>query len=390
MPVDFCTLFEPLSVDLFLASYWEAKPIHISGNGSRNFDDLVAPRDLDQFLSRSDIRYPSVRLVQGGVELTRDEYTREFRLGGHLSDDLIVNDRLFSAYNAGATIVVQQLQQSLPGFGVVTNAFEEAFGCNVHASAFITPPRSQGFTAHYDTHSFLAFQLSGSKNWNLYDTTALPPIREDRETELPWSQVAPTQQIELHAGDLLYVPRGTFHDAETSDDPSIHMTIGFFPPTWLDVTRAAISAASSQKTLRHAVPVAYEQSDLDAAVTDTIANLDLLGALRLLQSGYQARRTDVRSGRLLDALSEQEWCDETRLRPHPHLSFSIENAGPDRLKIAFFGKQILLPEAIQSTLKVIASRPSFTLGELQRTLDRPSTYTLCRRLVREGLLTVDR
>ena len=388
--MDFSTLLAPLSVDEFLASYWEARPIHISDPGSGKFDNLIKIGDLDQFLSRSDIRYPSVRLVRGGVELPIEEYAREFRLGSHLSHDLIDNEKLFAAYHAGATIVLQQLQQSLPGFGVITNAFEDAFECNVHASAFITPPQAQGFTAHYDTHSFLALQLSGSKKWNLYDSTDLLPIREDRETELPWSRVEPTRRLVLRTGDLLYVPRGTFHDAETSDEASIHMTIGFFPPTWLDVARAAVSAATCQNVLRRAVPVAYEQNHADPAVTDTLRNLDLPGALRSLQSSFRARRTDIRSGRLLDALSEQGWCDETSLRPHLHLTFSIEEEGAERLRIAFLGKWISLPRAVRPTLDIIASQPSFTIGELRQNLDKASIYTLCRRLVREGLLTVNR
>lgn len=384
---DLSTLFHPLSINEFVSRYWETEPLYLASAGRQSFEHIIKIKEIDAFLSRSDIRHPSLRLVKGGVELPLESYTREFRLGSHLSHDLVVNDKIFAEYHRGATIVLQQLQQSIPGFAPVSNAFEDVFGCNVHASAFITPPSAQGFTAHYDTHSFVALQLWGSKRWNLYDKTELPPIREDRETERPWTRVDPTSQLTLRAGDLLYVPRGTFHDAETSDEPSIHMTIGFFPPNWIDVGRAALAGASSQEPLRQSIPVARDLDNPDPLVVALLNNLDLLGAVRRLRSGNEAKRTDVRTGRLLDALSEDDWSESTRLHLHSHLAFKIEPDGQERVAIVFQGKRVSLPKGAEPALKEIISRRSFSLSDLGTNLDQASALILCRRLMREGFLT---
>jgi hypothetical protein len=54
---------------------------------------------------------------------------------------------------------IQHMQKALTDFASVANRLEEFFGASIHSSCFITPPNSQGFTAHYDTYSFFAVQL---------------------------------------------------------------------------------------------------------------------------------------------------------------------------------------------------------------------------------------
>lgn len=384
-------LLAPITLTEFLDRYWEAQPLHISGRDQSNYDNLVQIAEIDGFLSRTDVRHPSVRLVKNGSEVRLDAYTRELRIGGHKSHDQIINDRLFSEYSSGSTIILQQLQDSIPGFGVFTNALENTFSCNVHASAFITPKAAQGFTAHCDTYSFFALQISGEKRWNLYDRTPLLPIRDDRIDEKPWSPVEPTQQLVMRSGDLLYVPRGVFHDAETSDQPSIHITVGFFSPNWIDVTKAALAEASFRPELRAAVQVGGSGLGIFKAAEAAISELDLSAGLRKLQDFFVSRRVDVRIGRLLDALSEQEWTSETRFRIHPHLDFSIRaDEGKQRVGIAFAGKEVLLPIFVAPTLSLMSEQTSFTIRELGSALNEISAQTLCKRLVREGFLTVAR
>ena len=48
----------------------------------------------------------------------------------------------------------------------------------------------------------------------------------------------------LEVGDVLYLPRGQIHAAETNSEPSAHLTVGLHPPTMLTL---AIAALSSQR-----------------------------------------------------------------------------------------------------------------------------------------------
>jgi bifunctional lysine-specific demethylase and histidyl-hydroxylase NO66 len=96
-------------------------------------------------------------------------------------------------------------------------------------NAYLTPAESQGFGAHCDDHDVLILQIQGSKIWHLYNDTDLPPhvSPETIDTaELP----LPTD-LRLEVGDVLYVPRGRIHAAETTSEPSIHLTVAINAPT---------------------------------------------------------------------------------------------------------------------------------------------------------------
>jgi ribosomal protein L16 Arg81 hydroxylase len=45
----------------------------------------------------------------------------------------------------------------------------------------------------------------------------------------------PLLDVELEAGDALYLPRGYVHAALTTDVDSVHLTIGVLSTTWYDV-----------------------------------------------------------------------------------------------------------------------------------------------------------
>ena len=50
--------------------------------------------------------------------------------------------------------------------------------------------------------------------------------------------------LRLEVGDVLYLPRGQVHAAETNSEPSIHLTVGFHAPTLLML---AVGALYSQR-----------------------------------------------------------------------------------------------------------------------------------------------
>jgi hypothetical protein len=264
------------------------------------------------------------------------------------------------------------------------------FGCNVHGSCFITPPSAQGFTSHYDTYSFFALQLFGTKKWNLYGRTMLPPIREDRDVDEPGPSGPPTQQLMLKAGDFLYVPRGLYHDAETSQDPSIHLTLGFFAPNWIDVIRSALAELHSDEALRRA---AFGKNDHDflaeaSSIKDLLMRrLDLRKGLELLQREYFDRRVDVRTDRLLDGLSAECISAETTLRLQSGLPYTLTRSeNRERAELQFASKKLSYPAVIEGVLRLMIDSQPFTVHSLPTTMSESSLLLLCQQLLREGFL----
>src|SRR5205823_12677252 len=121
---------------------------------------------------------------------------------------------------------------------------------------------SQGLAAHWDGHDILVLQIAGRKCWRIYDApvalpTDLPPtfaFERARPPAAPGSfrhwiahpapdafgPEAPAGEIELRAGDLLYLPRGHGHEARTDETMSIHVTLGLYAVTWADLLCLAV------------------------------------------------------------------------------------------------------------------------------------------------------
>ena len=151
----------------------------------------------------------------------------------------------------------------------------------------------------------------------------------------------------LEPGDMLYMPRGWLHQALTSDEDSLHLTIGVNVYTWLDALRAALESCADELELRRSVP------------DDGVAAADLLARSRRGSSpttsfGVAARSSCARAGRCSDGgLSELRAIDsltaETVLERRPTVLSELEDGA-----LVFEGKTVRVPERALPELKAIA------------------------------------
>lgn len=86
-------------------------------------------------------------------------------------------------------------------------------------------------------HLQLSNQLLGTKTWRLHkevDGFKLPSQPSGNLTQ----DIAgkPISEVTLQVGDVLYLPRGTVHQAVAQDEPSVHLTISTYQKwTWGDL-----------------------------------------------------------------------------------------------------------------------------------------------------------
>jgi hypothetical protein len=105
----------------------------------------------------------------------------------------------------------------------------------------------QGFAPHYDDVDVFILQVSGYKRWRAYAPRgwhALPRFSSGNFNE---SQADLGRKILDHVlapGDILYLPRGTIHQAEAlEDEHSLHLTLSSHQRcTWLDLIITAFEA----------------------------------------------------------------------------------------------------------------------------------------------------
>jgi len=175
-----------------------------------------------------------VRLVREKEKKGPDSY----RLGdGSLDVDGVRND-----FGQGYTIVVDGVERYVRAIASLARAIEVELNFPIQVNTYVTPPGSKGLVPHYDAHDVLILQIQGSKTWHLYPGADVPPheMQRDQDPAIPTDDLPSPTDLRLEPGDVLYLPRGRVHSAETTSDPSVHLTVGIHAPTVLMLAIGAL------------------------------------------------------------------------------------------------------------------------------------------------------
>jgi ribosomal protein L16 Arg81 hydroxylase len=387
-------LLSPVSAETFGHDYWQKQPLLIQRDAPDYYRDLLTLDGIDQFLSLSSLHESEVQVVVGGRKAA--PYTLAAERPGGRDQALEV---LYEHYRNGATITVQFLHQRWAPLAELCRSMGDELSATVQANVYLTPPAAQGFKPHYDTHDVFIAQVYGAKRWRLYRSPFRLPLDTQRYSMPPEGPGVPDREIELDAGDLLYLPRGIVHDATSADTASLHLTIGATHPTWPGVLHSLIDKASAlDPRYREALPIGFARDPRTARASEQhLANLlaDLADIMRTESPVVDAART-VRArswpalrGHLLDLEGVRSLDLDTPLRRRPDLRWTLTR---DRtvISLEFHGKSIRLPGGLASELEFAATGTEFTGREIPGNLDEEGRLTLITALAREGFLCLSR
>lgn len=163
-----------------------------------------------------------------------------------LADGQLDVARVRRDFAAGYTVVMDGVERYARAVASLARSIEVELNFPIQVNAYLTPPGSRGLVPHYDGHDVLILQVQGSKTWHVYDGVDIPPreMQRGKDTAVAIGvQPLPTD-VRLAAGDVLYLPRGRVHAAETTTEQSIHLTVGIHAPTVLMLAMAALYSRS--------------------------------------------------------------------------------------------------------------------------------------------------
>ena len=231
-------LLAPITVEAFLDKIWAATHLHVDRHSAGYFDSLLpGPSALDELLELYRLEPSAVRLMREKDKRGSDSYRL---VDGNLDLVGIRND-----FADGFTIVVDGVERYVRAIASLAHSIEVELNFPTQVNAYITPPGSRGLVPHYDDHDVLILQIQGSKIWHLYDATEMPPHEmQRRDKAVPADGLPSPTDLRLQVGDLLYVPRGLVHAADTDAEPSIHLTVGIHAPTALTLAIGALYSLS--------------------------------------------------------------------------------------------------------------------------------------------------
>jgi hypothetical protein len=391
MALSFEWLIDPISPKIFFEEYYERKPLLITGRQASKYESLLSVDAIDRYLATAMPCTPDVFMVNAARELKVEDYS----FPNSDPPGRIDLPRAYQLFASGSTISLSQLHERLPQLTALCRSVEKTFSGHFQTNIYLSPPNAQGFKTHYDSHDVFVLQVAGSKLWTLNDTLIELPLHGqgfDPEKHIPGPV---TRELTLQAGDLFYCPRGLFHAARSTDEVSLHITLGLIGKTWADVITEAVSEAClASPTFRANLPIGFANPGFDStqaaetfrSLVDTFARNAQLGPIleRLAEDFVKSRRPDLYGG-LQELHGAPEILPETRVEPRPHLIYRLREEG-EELVILFGSTRIGFPSFAGDAVRFALRGTPFVVRELPGQLDEPGKVVLVRRLIKEGLL----
>jgi lysine-specific demethylase/histidyl-hydroxylase NO66 len=364
--------------------------VHLHETDPDDLVGLLSLDDADALLTGSGIRTPAVRVAKDGQVLGDAAYVRQgATIAGKPLGGLVDPRKALALFADGATVVFQGLHRYHPPLTDLVARLELELGHPCQANAYLTPPGSQGFAVHEDSHDVFVFQTHGTKLWEVHHPRGERPCEHGSH-----AVDCRVDDVLLRPGLSMYLPTGTPHAARAQDDASLHVTIGINQLTWRGVVRRSLDALLAEVD-DEPLPAAWtERPELLAdglaarvsALASSLTDLDPRAAAEAEAGRFLTGRNSRLRGGLHDVLAVGTIGAGSVLTRRPGRPCVVTPLGDDRLRVLIGDRHLDVPARLAGALEVVRTAATFTPGDLG--LDAQSNLVLARRLVREGLLEV--
>ena len=270
----------------------------------------------------------------------------------------------------------------------------------MQANAYVTPPSSRGFSAHYDVHDVFVLQLAGHKHWTVH-----APVHPDPLRDQPWNDhagavaarvrdEAPAIDTVLDPGDAMYLPRGWLHAATALGEVSAHLTVGVHVVTRYALVEALTALIARDPALRASLPLGIDVADAEqlaphldvvrAALVDAVGRVDPEDVARRVRGRVWAggRPEPVRP--MAGAAFAEGLAAGDVVRRRTGLRHRLLPDG-DRVVLELPDRQVGLPAATAPAVTALLDGSPRVVGSLPD-MDEADQLVLVRRLLREGVL----
>jgi lysine-specific demethylase/histidyl-hydroxylase NO66 len=227
-------LLHPITPDRFMAEYYGRKPLHIPAEAGAPKAGLIRWPEFNGLLGQVAAWTPqTLRLVRDGHPMAAEYYCDE--VDSQNGKTLRPNPAKVEIFlSTGASLVANDVQTMTPNLRDLSTMLGTAFKAKIGANAYCSFGGVRAFATHFDLHDVFAVQVEGEKMWRIYEGQADRPVAyplPDDQVK-PWFEQTrgrPIADIIMRPGDVLYLPRGRYHDALAQPGASLHVTYSVTP-----------------------------------------------------------------------------------------------------------------------------------------------------------------
>jgi len=250
------SLIDPISIEQFDRDYFSKRPLHLKAR-------LAPETGLETIGGWREILRGQALRIEGhrafvDIDPTAD---REQSLATEL--DVLLKQ--------GGPVIVNKIDKIHPVALSIASTIATGLSGRTGANAYISPNRKDAQDLHADDHEVVVLQLHGTKRWTIGSSIARGMVASNlfnidhktlKRRALEHDQF---RAIDLDPGDLLYLPRGMFHQATSVSAISIHMTFSALRPTGLDFAEVVLKELITDVKSRDYFPK-FEPGDENTAI----------------------------------------------------------------------------------------------------------------------------
>jgi len=378
-------LIGPTPNDEFFESYFEQQPLLALRNEPDRFNDLLSLDRIDEVIASEELQTGALDMARAEPRIRREDYT--------FSNGTVDRGAVVNQFGNGATIILPHLHTHDATLADFCRAMENVFCTHLQTNIYLTPPGNQGFNIHYDDHDVFVVQISGAKDWRLYESPIQNPFRGEAFSPDVHKAGEPTKTFTMKAGDCIYIPRGLMHDANTAgDEPSLHITVGLIVKTWADLMLEAVSeVALREPAFRRALPPGFARDDYDRKaaedyfkklVTGFAANADFEESFELFIENFIRSRSPNTRGGVVSA--SKPILPDDRFCLRPNTPFRLRSNDEEALLIAPGGEIPVDVKAVKGLEQALSGK-SFGI-EVFADLPGEEAQKVLKKIVAFGLV----
>jgi bifunctional lysine-specific demethylase and histidyl-hydroxylase MINA len=243
---------------------------------------------------------------------------------------------------------------------------------------------------HDDDHDILVVQLRGSKRWHVATAPSELPNTWNRRAPV----LGPHQSFDVHPGDMIYLPRGTWHTVDSTEN-SLHLSIGFTPLTLREGLIAALDHLADLDRSWRTTIGARMAFDLRTGSVERLAQPLAEAAARLATAcgtpGFLASALQFRSSRVISQLAPLQAAAAPALDLHSELvqtdlAFCHLTASPERIDVSYPGGHLYIHRGAQPCVEFIVNSRRFRVRDIPGEVGDDVRLSLAARFVQIGLL----
>lgn len=391
----FTNLISPVTVKDFFQNYFEKNFLHVQRDDANYYHNVLNINELDRYFQARNLTHDFLRVTNNGGDYNPDSWTRFEQRSNTDPYRIVVIEKLFSLFNEGATIIINAAQTAIPSLTSFCSSLEHELKTWVQPNIYITPPESQGFVPHFDPHDVFVIQITGRKKWLLYDYPEKLPVSVRSVSDYEYEKKEPDHIVEMQAGDLLYMPRGTVHFAKSYDEAAIHVTVGLMARCWFHLLKDLVEVAQEDVAFRKMLPLGLQSEDdktnfieeFGQKLKELMAKTDIRSLVNNNHANFVERRLIDRQGHFTDLLQAEKIKLETVVTKRAGIDYLLEQNGKD-ICIKFSAEKIYLPSYLSDSLDLFLYDKPFAVSEIKGLISDSGKISLVKRFVQSGFLKI--